>query len=184
VEGAGVVAIESEHFTAKKDAGNSRWIRIEDYGRTLSGMRATSLADAPRAIPGKDSPCLEYRMFLFSAGSFDVVTATAPTLNFIPGRGLQFAVSIDEESPRTVEIVGADVNSQDFSRDWARSVVDNARYAHTKLRFAKPGYHTLKFWMIDPGVVIEKIVVNTGGLRASYLGPPESFHASQAAGGG
>jgi hypothetical protein len=29
--------------------------------------------------------------------------------------------------------------------------------------------------MIDPGPVLQKIIVNTGGLQPSYLGPPESY---------
>jgi hypothetical protein len=45
------------------------------------------------------------------------------------------------------------------------------------LSIAKAGYHTLKIWAVDPGVVVERLIVSHGPLRPSYLGPPESFHA-------
>jgi hypothetical protein len=53
-------------------------------------------------------------------------------------------------------------------------VVYNARIVVSKHNIEKEGNHTLKVWMINPGVVIEKIVVDTGGVKESYLGPPES----------
>jgi hypothetical protein len=34
----------------------------------------------------------------------------------------------------------------------------------------------MKYWMMDPGVVLQKIIVDCGGLRPSFLGPPESYH--------
>jgi hypothetical protein len=39
---------------------------------------------------------------------------------------------------------------------------------------SKPGPHTFKFWRVTPGVVLERIVIDAGGVRPSYLGPPES----------
>ena len=47
----------------------------------------------------------------------------------------------------------------------------------TTHNLSTPGAHTLKIWALEPGVIIQKIVVDLGGLRPSYLGPPESFRA-------
>src|SRR5205814_119869 len=102
VEGEGYVAIEPEHFTKRNDAGARRWIRIEDYGRTLSGMRADSPMDEPSAVPGRDAASLEYRMYLFTPGSVRTALTLSPTLNFVPGRGLRVAVSFDDEAPQIV----------------------------------------------------------------------------------
>jgi hypothetical protein len=176
VEGEGVVAIEAEHFTKKTDAGSNRWVRIPDYGHTTSGMRAEGPADA-MVTPGKDSPCLEYKMFLFSTGTFDVETTVGPTLNFIHGRAVQCSISFDDEAPQLVTIVPANFNVQNGNRDWEQAVKDNCRRINSSHAITAPGYHTLKIWMVDPGVVLQRIVVDTGGMRRSYLGPPESYHA-------
>jgi hypothetical protein len=175
VEGGGCVSIEPEHYTRKTDAGENRWIKIADYGRTLSGMRATGPANAPAATPGKDAPLLEYRMYLFNVKTVAVVAVTSPVLNFMPDRGIRYAVSFDDEPPQIITLVPPDYRAQNGNRDWENSVVNNCRTAQSTHVIAKPGDHTLKFWMVDPGVVLQKIVVNTGGVKPSYLGPPESF---------
>ena len=112
---------------------------------------------------------LEYRMYLYDAGEFQLQAMLAPTLNFVPGRGLRFAVSVDD-GPRTV-VDELEHNSQ---RDWEKAVSDGVRRITLPLAIAKPGYHMLKIWAVDPGVVLERIVVSHGPLRPSYLGPPES----------
>jgi Glycosyl hydrolase family 115/Gylcosyl hydrolase family 115 C-terminal domain len=175
VEGDGCVSIEAEHFTKNLDSGANRWIKIPNYGHTLSAMRADAPADA-QATLGKDSPCLEYKMYLFSTGKVDVVSTVGPTLNFLHGRPLRYAVSFDDEAPQTVTIVPANFNAQNGNLDWEESVKNNCRNVESSHTLATPGYHTLKIWMIDPAVAVEKIVVNTGGVKPSYLGPPESFH--------
>jgi hypothetical protein len=39
---------------------------------------------------------------------------------------------------------------------------------------ASPGAHTLAVWMVDPGVVLDKLVLHFGSPEETYLGPPES----------
>ena len=174
-EGPGYVSIEPEHATQNTAAGANRWEKIGDYGRTLSGMRAEAPVDAPSATPGHDSPCLEYRMYLSTAGPVEVTAITAPTMNFVPGRGVRYAVSFDDEPPQTVTLVPPGYQAQSHNPAWQKSVADNAHYGCSQHHLGPPGYHTLKLWMIDPAVVLQKILVDLGGLKPSYLGPPESF---------
>ena len=184
VEGEGVISIEPEHFTKNTAAGANRWVKIEDYGRTLSGMRATSPVDVS-ATPAKDSPSLEYQVYIFNAGEAKVDLITSPALNFSPDRGVQIAVSLDDGAPQSITIVPKGFNQfaqatspevRKLLADWETSVKDNARHVTATLPVDKPGYHTLKVWMVDPGIVLQKVVVDLGGLKASYLGPPESYH--------
>ncbi|MBU0472961.1 MAG: glycosyl hydrolase 115 family protein [Bacteroidetes bacterium] len=174
VESGGLISIEVEHYSKNIEQGDRKWIRVEDYGLTLSGMRATASVNAAAATPGKDAPCLEYPMYLFSKDSVQINLITSPLLNFMPGRDIKIAVSIDDKEPQYITNVPDKFKVQYSNPAWALTVVNQARNCKTTMNIEKPGYHTLKVWMIDPGVVLQKIIVNTGGLKPSYLGPPES----------
>ncbi len=173
IEGDGFVSMGAEQFTKHIAAGANRWIQIPDYGHTLSGMRADGPPEV-LAMPGQNSPCLEYEMYLFHSGSVKVETFVGSTLNFMPGRPLRYAISFDDETPQTVTVVPADFDARNGNRDWEESVKNNYRRIISKHTITKPGVHTLKIWMVDPAVVLQKIVVNTGGVKPGYLGPPPS----------
>lgn len=179
VENDGVVSIDPAHYTHKIDADAFHWTEVTDYGRTGSGMRADAPAHAPSVSPGKDTPALEYRVYLFNAGTVEVTAITSPTLNFVPDRGLRYAVSFDDEAPQVITLVPKGYRAQNGNHDWEKVVGDNARFAHSKHTLTRGGYHTLKFWMVDPAVVLQKIVVDAGGLKPSYLGPPESLRGGK-----
>jgi hypothetical protein len=176
VEANGHISIEAAHYATKTDQGENKWLEVEDFGHTLSGMRVTTVTDAPPFTPGMDSPCLEYKMYLFTTGQIEVNPIVAPTLNFLPGRAVRYAIAFDNEEPQIIKLVPENFDAMNGNREWEQSVSNNYRIGKSMHRIADPGYHTLKIWMVDPGVVLQKIVVNTGGVKPSYLGPPESYH--------
>ena len=51
---------------------------------------------------------------------------------------------------------------------------NGARMVKSRHTITASGTHTFKVWMVDPAVVVQKIVVDCGGVKPSYLGPPES----------
>jgi hypothetical protein len=171
VEGEGYVSIEAEHCTKNIPAGPVRWEKIDDYGRTLSAMTIMPMT-ARSVIPPQDSPCLEYKMYLFGSGSINVTAIITPTLNFVPGRGLRYAVSFDDQTPQIIDIVAQDFDARNGNRQWENSVKDACRLVQSTHTLSVPGYHTLKIWMVDPAVVLQKIMVDLGGLKPNYLGPP------------
>ena len=187
VEDRGVVSIEPEHFSSNRAQTNSRWTRVADYGRTLSGMRAEVPVDAEAAVPGAGAGCLEYPFYLFGAGTITVEAVLGPTLNFLPGRALRYGVAIDEEEPRVVTAVPGNFSMKDGRQEWERVAGDNARTVRSDHWVGRPGRHTLRIWAVDPGVVLQKLIIDAGGLRPSYLGPVESLfvpqEGHQAAGG-
>jgi hypothetical protein len=146
----------------------ARWEVIPDLGRTLSGVSVFPVNSAS-LTPGPGSPSLEYEMHLFHAGKAEVHAILSPSLNFVPGRGLRLAMAFDDQAPVIVDALEHATN-----HDWEASVRDSVRTVKAALSVAQPGRHTLKVWMVDPGVVIQKFIVDLGGLRPSYLGPPES----------
>ena len=169
VETNGCVSIESMHYTNKIDTAGGRWEKIDDLGRTLSSMSVFPVT-AASVNPPQDSPRLEYRMYLFHPGDLEVEAILAPTQSFVPGRGLRYAISWDDQTPQIIDAL-----EHNELHDWEETVKDGVRTVTTKTHVDGAGYHTLKFWMVDPGVVLQKLTVNTGGVKPSYLGPPESY---------
>jgi len=185
VEADGYVSIEAAHYTKRNGAGPVRWEEIPDLGRTLSAMTifpVTAASVTPPGLPRQsettagNSPCLEYQMYLFHPDKVEVVAILDQTLNFVQGRGLRYALSFDDQPLQIVTAVPADYTAMDGNPDWETTVKDGVRKVTTPFTLSKTGYHTLKFWMVDPGVVLQKLVVNLGGVQPSYLGPPESHY--------
>ena len=59
---------------------------------------------------------------------------------------------------------------------WEKWVANNINVQSTVHHITEPGLHTLKWWRVDAGVVLQKVVISKKDLtELTYLGPPESL---------
>ncbi|KAA6333811.1 hypothetical protein EZS27_017820, partial [termite gut metagenome] len=164
VENDGYVSIEATHYTRAANGTNTSWIVIPDLSKTLSGVTTTPIT----VTPGKDT-YLEYEIELSSTGEIKVEVLISPTLNFNANRGLRYAVSFDGGEEHIMNI-NKEYNQRQMER-WQANSINSTVTTHT---VPTSGKHTLHFRALDPGIVLQKILIDMGGLKPSYLGAPES----------
>ena len=126
---------------------------------------------APEQVPAGTSPHLEFDIDITDSGSVKLLAYFSPTLNFHNDpEGLKYAISIDNEQPQIISINKEDNNT----RIWESWVAHSIIIKTTNHTVPSAGKHTIKYWMVSPAVVLQKIVADFGGVKQSYLGPPET----------
>lgn len=163
LEKDGYVSIEAASFNRVVNGKDTKWIVVPDLGKTVSGVTTHPVTVAPDT-----GSCLEYAMELTTTGNVTVQVLVSPTLNFNSNRGLHYAVSFDSEEEQIVNFNG---HYRGELGQWQAESIIKTETTHT---IDKPGRHVLRFRALDPGIVLQKILIDAGGLKPSYLGAPES----------
>ncbi|MEN6588262.1 MAG: glycosyl hydrolase 115 family protein [Proteiniphilum sp.] len=166
IEKEGYISIEAENFSRSQGTDAIHWEVIPGLGKTVSGITTFPQNVYPAA---GEHIYLEYDIETASAGQLELHILLSPTLNFNQNRGLRYTVSFD----------GGEETIVNFNREydvrqmeqWQASSINETITTHT---IKEPGKHTLRFRVLDPGIVLQKILINFGGLKKSYLGPPQS----------
>lgn len=174
VEADGYISIEAASGNSKEanipnQSVNQRWQEIPLHGRTHSSMSSFSDNIDLSIIDYNKAPFIEYDLHIFTVGKIDIHTLVAPTLNIVPDRGLRFAIAIDNEKPKIIDII-----KNNKHEDWQQAVKNGVRDVVSQHDITTSGHHTLRIYMVDIGVTIQKIIINTGELKESYLGPQPS----------
>lgn len=174
VENNGVVAFEAAHYTRKFDSEDIYWIVVPNLGRTNSSIIVEPV-NAERQKLENNPPRIEYEFTVFEAGELTVEAFLSPTQDFRKQDGLRYAIAVDDEEPQIINMNEGEIKPDwEYADWWTKSVAEHIKIKKSNHIVDEPGKHTLKIWMIDPGIVFQKFVIDAGGLRNSYLGPPES----------
>jgi hypothetical protein len=172
VETLGYLSIEAEHFTRNTPRNGAQWQVIPGLGRSGDSVAVYPVTAASIETPDRiaaHAPMIEYDLTISRETEVGITTYCLPTRRINDTRGLRYAIAVDDEPPQIV-----DFNERTEGPRWAQNVQRNAAINSTKHKITSAGSHTLRIWTVDPGVVIDKIVIDVGGLKESYLGPPET----------
>ena len=166
----GYIAIDAEHYYSLKEPNEAKWTVIPYMGRTRSGI---SLQPYSADVNGGS---ITYRFEVpEGVNEVDVHVITASTLAFQRMEGHRYTVGFEGHQPVEVNFNG-ELNEEPENvyrityPTVARRVIDKS----VKLKVDKAGVKSLVVSPLDPGVVLQKIVVDFGGYQPSYLFGKES----------
>ncbi|MBD8488014.1 glycosyl hydrolase 115 family protein [Echinicola sp. CAU 1574] len=170
IESGGYISMEAPHFTNQKVVSPVKWQVIPGLGKTGDGLTAFPVSYKIEKVE-RPRNYVEYKAYFTSKGPINIYTYLSPTLNFKnTEEGLRLGISVDDEAPQILYL-----HHGENGYMWNKWVGENINIQTSKHVIDAPGEHSVKIWLIDPAVVIQKIVIDTGGLNESYLGPEESF---------
>ncbi len=174
IENEGAIAFEACNFTKKFDTINIHWTVVPNLGRTNSSLIIEPVT-AETQVTLENSPRVDYEFTTFNSGDFKVEAHLSPTQDYKKQGGLKYAIAIDNEKPQIINInEGEIIPDYKYADWWMKSVGDHIKTKVSKHKVEMSGKHVLKIWMIDPGIVFQRFVIDAGGLKPSYLGPVES----------
>lgn len=176
VENNGYVAMDAASFHRKVENDDIKMIVIPNLGFENTAVQLGNPMAKAQRTAGRNTPRLEYDFYTFEQGSVDVYTYVLPTFPISKDRGYagheatnvetKYGVCIDEGP-----VMNPSTSSFEYAQIWYESVLKNCRINKTTLHIDKPGKHTVKIICGDAGTVLQKVVLDFGGMKRSYMGP-------------
>jgi hypothetical protein len=111
----------------------------------------------------KQSPFVQYDFYSLSSTTPEVTVYTLPTHELNKNWGARCAASIDDGPLHII-----DFKTIGRSEIWKLNVLRNSADSKFKTQPIKIGKHNLKIYMMDPGVILDRIIVNLGLLEKYY----------------
>ena len=174
VEDNHCVVMEAEHASNFVPGKDARWRKI-----TGLGYNGEAVSVFPTLVPVRDepqkilneSPCLQYKIWVQHPGDWNFIVRALPTFSVETGRPQRYAIAVDDAPPK---IVSLPASQSETDRQWQENVLRNAALTTSVHAVAQPGLHTLKLWMVDPGIVIDTIIGDDGNRPLGYSWPSET----------
>ena len=166
VEENGYISIPAADFHRKFESNDIRMSILPGLGfegRSLQLGNPTAPLQMYRA---GDVPRVEYDFYTFNGGKATVYVYALPLFPVDSKHDTRFGIMIDDGMVQWMT-----TSEKEYSGQWRRNVFQNSSINGATMNVGNPGIHTLKVICADPGMIVQKIVIDFGGMKRSYLGP-------------
>ena len=168
------VVMEAEDASVFVPGENANWRKIVGLG-----YNGEAVSVSPTLVPVCDSlkmlaesPCLQYKIYFKDAGDWKFVVRALPTFSVEAGKPQRYAIAVDDEAPK---IISLPYSMSETDKPWQENVLRNAVLTSSVHQITNPGLHTLKIWMVDPGIVLDTVEAETtGASELGYVWPQET----------
>lgn len=179
VEDNGVIVVQAEEFSNSRPGPDASWQVIEGLGYNGKAILVqpftTNVLTEPNVIH-QSACCVEYKLWMWTEGPWHVVVRALPTFSVEAGKPQRVAVSFDQQVP---VIVSFPLCLTETDPNWQQGVLQNMATAASTHQIEPAGLHTLKLWMVDPGIVVDSIVLYTGNAPNIGYTPAQTILAKQ-----
>ena len=151
--------------------GGSEWRVLKALGRNGDSVKVfPDVSPSVTSNFATTSASLDYQIYFFSTGKFPATVYRIPTLNEVVD--CRLAVSLDDGPAQVL----SGVYAAKF-KAWSTNVLEQIEKLTATIDVKTSGYHTLHLFKVDPSIIVDRVVVDTGGLQPSYLGPSRKLQA-------
>jgi hypothetical protein len=149
--------------------------------RILNGIgydwRSLQLGEALQpTVDASDPDCplrVEYTLPPVDSDSLTVILYTVPRFPLYKGANARFAIAVDDAAPVVTNLI-----PKEQSKPWKDDVIRNATVTRATFPISRSATsHRLAINCGDPGLIVERILLDWGGLKPTYVGPsnPQQF---------
>ena len=169
------IVIGAVHATKFLPGQDARWQKISGLGYNGEAVAVFPTTVAVRDTPEKilaESPCLQFKLDLPTTGDWKFTVRALPTFSVETGKPQRYAIALDDELPK---IILLPLSQDERNRVWGENVLRNAALTASVHPVASAGQHTLKIWMVDPGIVLDAVAAVAGDVsELGYVWPAET----------
>jgi hypothetical protein len=175
VENNGFVVIHAQHFSFNRARQWNQWMVVEGPGYTGSVLQATpgkgndvNVSTDTSSIKNNGAVAA-YDFYTFTSAPASVTVFTLPAHPLNNKFSMRFGIVVDDGPMQIV-----DFRTFGRSDEWKQNVLSNRASRKIQMPFLNKGNHVLKIYAIDPGVMLDEIRIDLGGLKKAYSVLPET----------